>query len=110
MWCELFNENEHFSDITHHTPPQKKMLMVITMMLVRQLGSGLDDVHDGVGDDDGNEGEDVDNGDDEGAYNGDDGAVKATGISPPRFAKKLRLDQASLPPTQLPQEIQVLIQ
>ena len=49
-------------------------------------------------------------GEDDGAYNGDDGAVKATGISPPRFAKKLRLDQASLPPTQLPQEIQVLIQ
>ena len=56
--------------------------------------------HDGVGDDDGNEVVD----------NGDDGAVKATGISPPRFAKKLRLDQASLPPTQLPQEIQVLLQ
>ena len=65
--------------------------------------------HDGVGDDDGNKDEVVDNVDD-GAYNGDDGAVKATGISPPRFAKKLRLDQASLPPTQLPQEIQVLIQ
>ena len=83
--------------------------MVMTMILLRQLVSGLDDVHDGVGDDDGNEGEVVDN-DDDGAYNGDDGAVKATGISPPRFAKKLRLDQASLPPTQLPQEIQVLIQ
>ena len=40
----------------------------------------------------------------------DNDAVKATVISPPRFAKKLRLDQASLPPTQLPQEIQVLIQ
>ena len=74
--------------------------MVLTMMPLRQLGSGLDDVHDGVGDDDGNKGEGVDS--------GDDGAVKATGISPPRFAKKLRLDQASLPPTQLPQEIQVL--
>ena len=76
------------------------MLMVMTMMPLRQLGSGLDDVHDGVGDDDGNEVVD----------NGHDGAVKATGISPPRFAKKLRLDQASLPPTQLPQEIQVQIQ
>ena len=76
------------------------MLIVLTMMLLRQLVSGLDDAHNGVGDDDGNEVVD----------NGDDGAVKATGISPPRFAKKLRLDQASLPPTQLPQEIQVLIQ
>ena len=78
------------------------MLIVLTMMLLRQLRSGLDDAHDGVCDDNGNEGEVVDN--------GDDGAVKATGISPPRFAKKLRLDQASLPPTQLPQEIQVQIQ
>ena len=78
------------------------MLIVLTMMLLRQLVSGLDDAHDGVGDDVGYEGDVVDN--------GDDGAVKATGISPPRFAKKLRLDQASLPPTQLPQEIQVLIQ
>ena len=85
------------------SPPKKrrkKMLIVLTMMLLRQLVSGLDDAHNGVGDDDGNEVVD----------NGDDGAVKATVISPPRFAKKLRLDQASLPPTQLPQEIQVLIQ
>ena len=78
------------------------VMVMLTMVLLRQLGSGLDDVPDGVGNDDGNEGEGVDI--------GDDGVVKATGISPPRFAKKLRLDQASLPPTQLPQEIQVQIQ